>query len=130
MDKKAMFVGTQSICPTKCCQMLDKTLSNLTNLTKLCRIAHFVKLASRTASHRGRRRGPAAGTAARRPSRAVPRRRPGCLATNPPRASVGDTTADRQNFGKMLLVFGCIGTDFCKKIRVFQHFSKSTRLSS
>ena len=42
----------------------------------------------------------------------------------------GDTTADRQNFGKMLLVFGCIGTDFCKKIRVFQHFSKSTRLSS
>ena len=26
----------------------------------------------------------------------------------------GDTTADRQNFGKMLLVFGCIGTDFCK----------------
>ena len=45
-------------------------------------------------------------------------------------APVGDTTADRQNFGKMLLVFGCIGTDFCKKIRVFQHFSKSTRLSS
>ena len=35
-----------------------------------------------------------------------------------------------QNFGKMLLVFGCIGTDFCKKIRVLQHFSKSTRLSS
>ena len=25
-----------------------------------------------------------------------------------------DTTADRQNFGKMLLVFGCIGTDLCK----------------
>jgi len=35
-----------------------------------------------------------------------------------------------QNFGKMLLVFGCIGTDFCKKIGVLQHFSKSTRLSS
>ena len=35
-----------------------------------------------------------------------------------------------QNFGKMLLVFGCIGTDLCKKIRVLQHFSKSTRLSS
>ena len=32
--------------------------------------------------------------------------------------------------GKMLLVFGCIGTDFCKKICVLQHFSKSTRLSS
>ena len=31
-----------------------------------------------------------------------------------PRAPVGDTTADRQNFGKMLLVFGCIGSDFCK----------------
>ena len=27
-----------------------------------------------------------------------------------------------QNFGKMLLVFGCIGTDFCKEIRVLQHF--------
>ena len=35
-----------------------------------------------------------------------------------------------QNFGKMLLVFGCIGTDFCKKICVLQHFSKSTRFSS
>ena len=35
-----------------------------------------------------------------------------------------------QNFGKMLLVFGCIGTDFCKKICVLQHFSKSTRISS
>ena len=35
-----------------------------------------------------------------------------------------------QNFGKMLLVFGCIGFDFCKKICVLQHFSKSTRFSS
>ena len=34
------------------------------------------------------------------------------------------------NFGKMLLVFGWIGTDLCKWIRVFQDFSKSTRLSS
>ena len=25
-------------------------------------------------------------------------------------------------FGKCSLVFGCIGTDFCKKIRVLQHF--------
>ena len=33
-------------------------------------------------------------------------------------------------FGKILPVFGCIGTDLCKKIRVFQNFSKSTRLSS
>ena len=31
---------------------------------------------------------------------------------------------------KMLLVFGCIGTDLCKQIRVLQHFSKSTRLST
>ena len=38
------------------------------------------------------------------------------------------TTADRQNFGKMLLVFGWIGADLCKQIRVLQHFSKSTRL--
>ena len=30
----------------------------------------------------------------------------------------------------LLLVFGCIGTDLCKKIRVLQHFSKSIRLSS
>ena len=35
-----------------------------------------------------------------------------------------------QNLGKMLLVFGCIGSDFCKKICVLQHFSKSTRFSS
>ena len=32
-------------------------------------------------------------------------------------------------FGKISLVFGCIGTDFCKQIRVLQHFPKSTRLS-
>ena len=30
------------------------------------------------------------------------------------RRAVGDATADRQSFGKMLLVFGCIGTDLCK----------------
>ena len=35
-----------------------------------------------------------------------------------------------QIFGKLLLVFGCIGADFCKKIRVLQQFSKSTKLSS
>ena len=35
-----------------------------------------------------------------------------------------------QNFGKMLLLFGCIGSDFCKKICVLQHFSKSTRFSN
>ena len=35
-----------------------------------------------------------------------------------------------QNFGKISLVFGCIGADFCNEIRVLQHFSKSTRLSS
>merc|ERR1712091_3727 len=29
-----------------------------------------------------------------------------------------------QNFGKMLLVFGCIGSDFCKKICVLQHFAE------
>ena len=39
-------------------------------------------------------------------------------------------TRNFQNFGKILLVFGCIGTDFCKKICVLQHFSKSTRFSS
>ena len=38
-----------------------------------------------------------------------------------------------EKFGKLSLVFGCIGTDLCKKICVLlllQHFSKSTRLSS
>ena len=35
-----------------------------------------------------------------------------------------------QNLGKMLLVFGCIGSEFCKKICILQHFSKSTRFSS
>ena len=55
---------------------------------------------------------------------------PGDLEETATPSLLGDTTADRQNFGKMLLVFGCIGTDFCKKIRVLQHFSKSTRLSS
>ena len=50
--------------------------------------------------------------------------------TSPRMTPRGDTTVDRQNFGKLLLVFGCIGTDLCKKIRVLQHFSKSTRLSS
>ena len=35
-----------------------------------------------------------------------------------------------QNLGKISLVFGCIGTDLCKSIRVLQHFLKSTRLSS
>ena len=33
-------------------------------------------------------------------------------------------------FWQISLVFGCIGTDFCKKVCVLQHFSKSTRLSS
>ena len=69
-----------------------------------------------------------------------PRRTPGGLRAPGPtagpgekagtRAPVGDTTADRQNSCKMLFVFGCIGTDFCKKTCVLQHFSKSTRLSS
>ena len=33
-------------------------------------------------------------------------------------------------FDNFSLVFGCIGTDLCKKIRVLSHSSKSTRLSS
>ena len=32
-----------------------------------------------------------------------------------------------QHFGRMSLVFGCIGTDLCKQIHVFQHVVKSTR---
>ena len=46
------------------------------------------------------------------------------------RENTGSYDGFWQNFGKMLLVFGSIGTDFCKKIGVLQHFPKSTRLSS
>ena len=35
-----------------------------------------------------------------------------------------------QNFGRISPVFGCIGADLCKSIRVLQHFSKSTKLSN
>ena len=34
------------------------------------------------------------------------------------------------NFGKMSIIFGCIGADLYKQIRVLQHFSKPTRLFS
>ena len=55
----------------------------------------------------------------------------GSWATSRCSTPIGDfRTADRQNFGRMLLVFGCIGSDFCNKICVLQHFSKSTRFSS
>ena len=52
------------------------------------------------------------------------------LCTSQDGAKVGPKRQFLANFGKMMLVFGCIGTDFCKKICVLQHFSKSTRLSS
>ena len=73
-----------------------------------CRAGPRPWRAPRTASRRP--------TATRRPSRRVAS------------ARHGDTTADRQNFGKLLFVFGCIGTDLCKKI--FKHFWGSTRLSN
>ena len=63
----------------------------------------------------------------------VPGHPPGAglsLAAGPPREEDPGRVTFWQNFGKMLFVFGCIGTDFCKKIRILQHFSKSTRLSS
>ena len=57
---------------------------------------------------------------------------PGEAPTPPPSTSAAETSESVgwQSFGKMLLVFGCIGSDFCKKICVLQHFSKSTRFSS
>ena len=70
------------------------------------------------------------GPRSSRPRSAARSRTPSPREALGPSARRGDATADRQNFGKLLLVFGCIGTDLCKKIRVFQHFSKSTRLSS
>ena len=45
-------------------------------------------------------------------------------------AAAGRRCVGWQNLCKMLLVFGCIGSDFCNKICVLQHFSKSTRFSS
>ena len=61
-----------------------------------------------------------------------PKRRAGRRATGAgsPRRTRRVVASFWQNFGKMLLVFGCIGSDFCKKICVLQHFSKSTRFSS
>ena len=50
--------------------------------------------------------------------------------TAPPYMKHGAAHIGWQNSGKMLLVFGCIGTDLCKLIRVCQHFLRSTRLSS
>ena len=44
------------------------------------------------------------------------------------RRPVAAATADRQNFGKMLFVFGWIATDLCNQIRVFQHVLRSARL--
>ena len=46
------------------------------------------------------------------------------------RSTVGDMTADRENFRKRLLVFGCVVADLCKPIRALQHFQKCTRLSN
>ena len=45
------------------------------------------------------------------------------------RAAETSESVGWQNFGNMFLVFGCIGSDFCKKICVLQRFSKSTRFS-
>ena len=77
-----------------------------------------------------RRRGPAPR---RRTSRA--RGPTSAAGRSPPQPRPAEAPALRerdgwQNFGKMLLDFGCIGSDFCKKICVLQHFSKSTRFSS
>ena len=67
---------------------------------------------------RGRRH----GGAQRAAGRGLARRR------RPSEAETSDSVG-WQTFGKMLLVFGCNGSDFCKKICVLQHFSKSTRFS-
>ena len=87
---------------------------------------HFAEILPTDALWRRRR-----SVSAPRPPGSPTSRRRGSW-TGPPRRPGGrrDTTADQQNFGKMLLVFGCIGLDFCKKIRVLQHFSKSTRSST
>ena len=67
-------------------------------------------------------RTPARASPGRTHLRAVPlRRRVGAPAAAPalpaPRPSARTETSESvgwQNFGRMLLVFGCIGTDFCK----------------
>ena len=88
----------------------------------------------RRPSRRGpRARRPASGSTsrARRPSPAsTPRRPPNCafdykFTNYKLQITIYKFTLFLQNFGKNSLGFGCIGTDLCKKIRVFQHFSKS-----
>ena len=69
--------------------------------------------------------GRGAGELPRGDLRGLPAAAPGAGVCQPTSESIG-----WQNFGKMLLVFGCIGSDFCKKICVLQHFSKSTRFSN
>ena len=73
--------------------------------------------------------GPARGTPRPRgPQRARGGRPPPSRPPAPCAAHAGRLAGtDWQNFGRMLLVFGCIGTDLRKKILVLQHFSKSTK---
>ena len=71
--------------------------------------------------------------AAEGPPRGLPDPVVGVLSPKPRSEAETSESVGWQNFGKMLLVFGCIGSDFCKKILkicVLQHFSKSTRFSS
>ena len=55
-------------------------------------------------------------------------RPPGAGRSSPARRSLKSQSGARVRVFRSL-VFGCIGADLCKKIRVLQHFSKSTRLS-
>ena len=112
--------------PPKICKNFANFFSILLTLTPIA--AQALPLAGRGGRAPGRR--PGRGGRARR----RPRRRARPLGRGRRRAP-GPTTRRVvarfwQNFGKMLLVFGCIGTDFCKKICVLQHFSKSNRFSS
>ena len=115
----------------------NEPAKNLQNFRKMhFRKMHFRKM---QATHLAGGAGHDAGAGALEELRELPRaRRRGGLrhvALAGPRASSVVTSStsesvDWQNFGKMLLVFGCIGSDFCNKICVLQHFSKSTRFSN
>ena len=76
-------------------------------------------------------RNPGPGRGRDRRNRRAGRGRGGRWGGSPRRRAARRVVANLwQIFGKISLVFGCIGADLCNQIRVLQHFSKSTRLSN
>ena len=121
----------------KCCQthiFLQKFAQNFvliqprTSLPEICKLT-FAKLPILLAfTNRCPAPRPATGRAGAAPTggRMAGLYPPAAAFPFPLRSSCQFWARLRQNFA----FFGCIGADLCKQIRVLQHFSKSTRLSS